>query len=192
MYELLLKRLNQLVLLNPQQRKDLCRVVQVVELSKDDFLLEKGRISNHIYFVLEGVLRCFCEVEGKEVTRWLCFPGHFATSYFSFAYRQPSEDAIALVTDAKLLSISYENLQDLSQKDGVWIDLNRRLLEHHYTVLLERVLSFQTQSTAERYDSLLQEQPNIENSVPLGHIASFLGMTQETLSRIRSRRRKRV
>ena len=191
MYETLLQRLNQLVPLTPQQQQDLCLVIQTVELTKDSCLIEAGQVSNHLYFVVEGILRSFYNFEGKEVTRWLCFSEHFATSYFSFVYRQPSEDTIALITDAKLLSISYENLQYLTQQDAVWVDLNRRLLEYYYTALLKRVMSFQTQSTVERYEKLLQEQPNIENNVPLGYIASYLGMTQETLSRIRSRRKKR-
>ena len=191
MYKTLLQRLNQLVPLNSQQQRELSDVVQVVELPKEYFLLEKGQISNHIYFVVEGVLHASCEIEGKEITRWLCFPEHFATSYFSFVYRHPSEDSISLLTDAKLLSISHKNLQYLTRKDTVWVDLNRRLLEYYYTILLDRVMSFQTQSTAERYESLLQANPTIEDEVPLGCIASYLGMTQETLSRIRSRRKKR-
>lgn len=191
MYEKLLQRLNQLVLLNPQQQKDLCKVVQAVELPKDEFLLEKGRLSNHIYFVVEGVIRSFCQANGKEVTRWFSFEEHFATSYFSFVYRQPSEDNLMLITDSKLLSLSYEDLQALSHQDPVWIDLNRRLLEYYYTTLLDRVMSFQTQSAAERYDKFLQDQPGIEDIVPLGHLASYLGMTQETLSRLRTRRKKR-
>ena len=191
MYEKLLQRLNQLVLLNPQQQKELCKVVQAVELPEDEFLLEKGQVSNHIYFVVEGVVRSFCEADGKEVTRWFCFEGHFAASYFSFVYRQPSEDSMILIADSKLLSISYGDLQNLSHKDPVWVDLNRRLLEYYYTDLLKRVMSFQTQSTAERYNRLLQEQPGIEDNVPLGYLASYLGMTQETLSRLRTRRKRR-
>ncbi|MEO1300197.1 MAG: Crp/Fnr family transcriptional regulator, partial [Cyanobacteria bacterium J06636_16] len=87
-----------------------------------------------------------------------------------------------------LLSLSYDNLQFLIKRDTVWVDLNRRLLEYHYTTLLKRISSFQTQSTVERYKRLLQEHPNIEEQVPLGYIASYLGMTQETLSRIRKKK----
>ncbi|MCG8365270.1 MAG: Crp/Fnr family transcriptional regulator [Pseudanabaenales cyanobacterium] len=191
MYKILLQRLNQLVLLNPQQQKELCKVVQAVELPKDKFLLEKGQLSNHIYFVVEGAIRSFCEANDKEVTRWFCFEGHFATSYFSFVYRQPSEDSLILIKDSKLLSISYGDLQNLAHKDAVWVDLNRRLLEYYYTNLLNRAMSFQTQSAAERYNNLLQEQSDIEDIVSLGHLASYLGMTQETLSRLRARKKRR-
>lgn len=190
MYDLLLRRLNELVPLNADQQQQLRHLVQVSEHPKDDTLVAQGEVCDRIYFVLEGVLRSFTYYEDKEVTRWLCFPDHFATSYFSFVYRQPSEDAICTLTDTKLLSISYKSLQYLNARDAVWVDLNRRLLEHYYTILLQRVMSFQTQSTAERYDHLLAAHPTIEAEVPLGCIASYLGMTQATLSRVRRRRKR--
>jgi CRP/FNR family transcriptional regulator, anaerobic regulatory protein len=191
MYEQLLQKLNKLTPINPQQQKELCRFVHKLELPKACLILGAGEISNQIYFVVKGVVRSCYSSYGKEVTRWLCFEGHFASSYFSFAYRNPSEDSIISISDCELLCISYEDLQYLSQQDRVWIDLNRRLLEVYYTNLLERVASFQTQSTTERYNALLQEHPDIEDRVALSHIASYLGMTQETLSRLRTRLRKR-
>ncbi|MGD1927755.1 MAG: Crp/Fnr family transcriptional regulator [Leptolyngbyaceae cyanobacterium] len=186
----LFQRLNQLVLLNPSQQRALSNILETVEMPKDSLLLEAGQISSHLYFVVEGILRSSYTFEDKEVTRWFCFAEHFATSYFSFVYRQPSEDTIMLLTDAKLLAISHTNLQYLSQQDSVWIDLNRHLLEHYYTNSLERIASFQTQSTLERYEHLLQQHPTIEDDVPLGYLASYLGMTQETLSRIRRKKKR--
>lgn len=191
MYKSLLRRIQQLVLLNPQQQRDLCALVRPSQLPKDCPVLEAGDVSDHIYFVEAGILRSFCQIDGRCVTRWFCFPDHFATAYFSFVYRRPSEDTIVAVTDVQLLSLSYTNLQYLTQRDGVWIDLNRRLLETHYTAAMERIMAFQTQSAAERYRQLLREQPQIESLVPLGQIASFLGMSPETLSRLRRRRQRR-
>ena len=189
MYDSLLKRLNQLVLLTPPQQRSLCRALTIVEHSKDDVLLEAGQVSDHIYFMLDGILRASHQHEEKDVTRWFCFEGHFAAAHFSFVYRQPSEDSLVLVTDAKLLALSHGALQDLCRQDSVWINLNRHLLEHYYAVLLERVMAFQTQSAPERYQRLLTEHPDIETKVPLGHLASYLGMSQETLSRLRRKRK---
>ncbi|MGD1940518.1 MAG: Crp/Fnr family transcriptional regulator [Leptolyngbyaceae cyanobacterium] len=191
MHASLFQRLNQLVLLNTSQQRALSNIIETVEIPKDSLLLETGQISSHLYFVVEGILRSFYYAENKEVTRWFCFAEHFATSYFSFVYRRPSEDTIMLLTDAKLLAISYENLQYLSRQDTVWVDLNRHLLEYYYTNSLERIASFQTQSTVERYDHLLQAYPTIEDDIPLGYIASYLGMTQETLSRIRRKKKRK-
>jgi CRP-like cAMP-binding protein len=190
MYEVLLQRLNHLVPLNSQQQQNLCWVVKVEEYPKASILLEKGQISDQIYFVVAGILRSYCNIEGNQVTRWFGFAGHFASAYFSFVYRQPSDDYLVLETDAQLLSISYDALQNLAHQDPVWIDLNRRLLEYYYMDLLERVMSFQTQSAAERYTNLLRTYPDIEHQVPLRHLASYLGMTPETLSRLRHKRKR--
>ncbi|MEO0539991.1 MAG: Crp/Fnr family transcriptional regulator [Cyanobacteria bacterium P01_A01_bin.105] len=183
----LLRRLGQLVPLNAEQQENLCAVVKAKRYEKGDCLLDRDAVSDKIFFVVEGILRSACDADGKEITRWFCFPNHFATAYFSFVYRQPSEDCISAVTTTHTLSLSYVDLQQLSQQDAVWIDLNRRLLEYHYTTLLDRVMSFQSQSAKERYHRLLISQPDIEEQVPLGYLASFLGMSQETLSRLRAK-----
>lgn len=192
MYQPLLERLNQIVPLNPPQQRSLCNALKVVEITKDDILLETGQISNHIYFVVSGIVRASCNVDGKDVTRWFSMSGDFAAAYFSFVYRQPSEDSLLPITDTTLLALSHSALQDLSKEDSVWINLNRHLLEYYYTTLLERVLAFQTKSTAERYHHLLSEHPEIEDKVPLGYLASYLGMSQETLSRLRAKGKTRA
>lgn len=191
MYNKLLARLNELIPLNPPQQRALCEAVQSFTLKKDDVLVREGEVCDRIYFVTEGILRATYTADHKEITRWFCFEDHFATNYFSLVYDQPSEDTITLLTDAKILSLSYGSLQALSKKDSIWVDLNRRLLEHYYTTLLRRVQSFQTLSTSQRYNSFLSECPSIEDRVPLGHLASYLGMSQETLSRLRAKRLKK-
>lgn len=188
----LFHRINQLIPLNPTQQSDLWRVIVPVSEPKGTVLLEKGEVCNQIYFAIAGVIRSYRFVEDKDITRWFCFPEHFSTDYFSFVYRQPSENYLVTSTDVSLLSVSYQSLQHLCHHDPVWIDLNRRLLEHYYLSLQERVMSFQTKSTAERYQETLAEFPEIENQVSLGHLASFLGMSQETLSRLRHQRRQRL
>ena len=187
----LFKRLNQLIPLNPTQRTELQRVIKPISLPKSTFLVEKEAICDQIYFVISGVLRSYCLVDDKEVTRWFSFPDHFATDYFSFVYQQPCHNYLIANTDATLLAISYRSLQHLCHQDSVWIDLNRRLLEEYYLSTQDRVMSFQTLSTAERYQQVIQEFPDIETQVSLGHLASFLGMSQETLSRLRQQRRQR-
>lgn len=119
MYEQLLQQLNQFVILTLQQQHDLCRAVQVEAHSKGYLLLEQGQIANYIYFVVEGIIRCYHNGDRKEITRWFGLQGYFCTPYFSFVYRKPSEDSIVLVTDCTLLSISYAKLQHLFNKDPI-------------------------------------------------------------------------
>ncbi len=191
MHEQLLQKLSRLTPLNPQQQQDLCRFIHKLEFPKASLILAEGEVSNHIYFVLKGGVRSFYNSYDKEITRWLCFEEDFASSYFSFVHRTPSEDTIIAISDCELLCVSYDDLQYLARQDRVWVDLNQCLLGLYYTALLQRIASFQTQSTIERYHALLQEHPDIEDRVTLGHIASYLGMTQETLSRLRTKSKKR-
>lgn len=188
----LFDRINQLIILTASQQADLSHAIVRESLSKGTPLLSPGQICDRIYFVEQGVLRSSCEIEDKDVTRWFAFPTHFATDYFSFVYQKPSETWLMTVTDVDLLSLSYLSLRDLCQKDSVWIDLNRRLLEEYYLSTLDRVMQFQTLSTSERYQQILTEFPDIEIQVSLGHLASFLGMSQETLSRLRHQKRQRL
>lgn len=187
----LFTRINRLIILTATQQAELSGLITHESFGKGDFLLEPDQICDRIYFVETGVLRSFCIIDHKDVTRWFSFPTHFATDYFSFVYQKPSENSLVAATDTQVLSLSYLALQNLCQKEAVWIDLNRRLLEEYYLATMERVMQFQTLSTAERYQQTLAEFPDIEEQVSLGHLASFLGMSQENLSRLRKRRQHR-
>ena len=188
----LFDRINQLIILTSRQQSDLLQLVTQESFLRGTVLLESGMVCDRIYFVETGILRSSCSVNSKDITRWFSFPTHFAADYFSFVYQKPSENLLIAETDVTLLSLSHLALQDLCQKDPVWIDLNRRLLEEYYLSTMERVLQFQTLSTAERYQQILSEFPEIETQVSLGHLASFLGMSQENLSRIRKRRQRHI
>ncbi|AFY73512.1 cAMP-binding protein [Synechococcus sp. PCC 7502] len=191
MHETLIQRLNSLAMLSLAQQRDLKQVLKHEILPKDVYLLREGEVSDQIYFVLEGVIRSFKKNDDKEVTQWFSFPNHFAVPYFSFSYRQPSDISMITLSDSQLLSLSYGGLQYLLDKDSIWIDINRRLLEEYYTSLQNRVTSFQVQSAKERYESILLEHPDIAERVNLGYLASYLGISQETLSRLRAKKRRR-
>lgn len=98
---------------------------------------------------------------------------------------------MVVIADCKLVSISYQALQGLYEKDYLWNKLGRLITEHYYVEYRERILSLQSMSAPERYDELLEKQPDILSRVKLGHIASYLGVTQETLSRLRATRKHR-
>ncbi|MEG4109604.1 Crp/Fnr family transcriptional regulator [Microcoleus sp. S13_C5] len=190
MHEQLFQTFNQLIPLGPQQREELRRVTYPLELPKGSLLLERGQICNHLHFILEGVVRAVHYDNWKEVIPWFGFEGDIVNSHLSFTYRQPSLESIILISDCKFLSITYESLQYLYSKDPIWQNLSRLFIERYYIDVQERLISFLSLTAYERYEQLLQKYPDIEDRVNLGHIASYLGIRQETLSNLRKRRRR--
>jgi cAMP-binding proteins - catabolite gene activator and regulatory subunit of cAMP-dependent protein kinases len=144
-------------------------------------------VCDQIYFLENGCLRGFYNLDGKEISYWFAFENNFVTSFYSFISRKPAVENIQLMEDCILWAISYANLQRLYEEHADIQKLGRIMNERYYVMLEERFLSNHFKEAKDRYDNLLISAPHILQRVPLGHIASYLGMTQETLSRIRSK-----
>ncbi len=158
-----------------------------VVLAKNDILLTEGQICRHLYFLQTGALRGFYNIDGKEVTHWFGFENDFVTSFHSFITQQPAVETIQLLEGSILWSISKETLNTLFNQHHEIERLVRIAYEKYYIRLEERFVNAQFKTATERYQNLLQHTPHILERVSLGHIASYLGISPETLSRIRSR-----
>jgi CRP-like cAMP-binding protein len=134
-----------------------------------------------------GALRGYYTVEEKEITHWFSFEEDFVTSFHSFITGQPSVENIQLLEGSILWAISKESLTQLLNQHREIERLLRIAYEKYYIRLEERFVNAQFKTAAERYQTLLQQRPNIIERVSLGYIASYLGISQETLSRVRSR-----
>jgi CRP-like cAMP-binding protein len=132
-------------------------------------------------------MRGFYNLEGKEVTHWFAFQNDFVTSFHSFITQQPAVENIQLLEGSVLWAISKERLSQLLDQYHEIERLVRIAYEKYYIRLEERYVNAHFKTAAERYQSLLLQSPHIIERVPLGHIASYLGISQETLSRVRSR-----
>ena len=155
-------------------------------LSKNDYLIKEGQISRYMYFLESGALRGYYNVDGKEITHWFAFENDFVTSFHSFITNQPAVENIQLIESAVLWRISKEQLQNLYNQHHEIERLVRIAYEKYYIKLEERYVNAQFKTAKELYNNLLQQRPHILERVPLGYIASYLGISQETLSRIRS------
>ena len=167
--------------------KDISALFRPTKLKKGECLLKAGRRCDTLSFVQEGMLRMFTLADGKEVTQWISTPGYFATDLSSFVYESISRWTIQALVDTEAFSISKTDYQRIGEIVPRWDKLEKLFLIKCFTTLEERIFSHLSMTAEERYESFFESNRELFNQVPLQYIASILGMTPETLSRIRSR-----
>jgi CRP-like cAMP-binding protein len=185
--EQLLNHIQNFYQLSSEAQNALNGCFEKVILAKGEYLLTEGKICKQLYFVEQGALRGFYNLEGKEITHWFGFEKDFVTSFHSFITQEPAVENIQLLEGCILWSITKDTLTRLLNQYHEIEKLVRIAYESYYIRLEERFVNAQFKTAAERYEKLLQQMPHILERVPLGQIASYLGISQETLSRIRSR-----
>ena len=158
-----------------------------IVLSKNEYLITEGKTCRHLYFLQQGALRGYYTLEGKEITHWFAFENDFVTSFHSFITQQPSVENIQLLEGSVLRRISKEILDGLLSEYREIEKLVRVVYENYYIRLEERFINSHFKTASERYQDLLTQSPHIIERAPLGYIASYLGISQETLSRTRTR-----
>lgn len=142
-----------------------------------------------MYFVIKGCLRIFLvDDEGQEATRFLIFDGTFGTAFPSFILRQPSAAGIQSIEPSQLLIISHSDYQMLMDTVPGWERMTRLDLQQAYIDAIVRVESLITMDAKRRYDTLMKQSPKIIQRLPGKIVAEYLGISQETLSRLKKNR----
>ena len=170
-----------------QQIKDFFKPKVILE---GDYFLKEGQYVKLMGFVEKGILREFLYVNDKEVTKWFSNSGYFAVDLSGFLFDKKSKVNYQAMTDVELLVISKEDYNKISARVPRWDKLEKMFLAKCFTVLENRVVSHLALNAEERYNQLFAFNPSLFNEVPLNQIASMLGMTAETLSRIRKKQTK--
>lgn len=184
-FDALLDYINAKVPLNNDLKLEIKTAFQLDKYAEGDLLLKEGLPAHRIFFIASGSARTFYHHDGKDVTSWIYHEGQLITSWSSFYTQSPSYENIELTEDATTLSISHEHLQQLYQRHPKMQIFGRIIVEEQLVFLDYFYKGFLFMSAKEKYDLLMSTFPDVTQRVNLGHIASFLGISQETLSRIR-------
>ena len=158
----------------------------ILSAKKGASLVKEGQYSDRTYYIVSGCARAYYLKEGKDISDWFAFENEFISSIISFFMDKPSPHYIELLEDSTLIEISRETVKKLSDKYHDFERLIRVVVTKTMLSQQERIASIQFHSAEQKYENILAIHPNITRRIPLMHIASYLGITLETLSRVRS------
>lgn len=156
-------------------------------LDKGDLFLELGQRCNKLSFIQSGIVRVYAYHDGKEVTQWIGQDGYFMTDLASFVLDIPARWQIQALTDVKILTLNKSDYKSFEKKFPEWNIIEKRFISKCFIMLENRVFDFISLSAEERYLKFFEFNKSLFNQVPLQYIASMLGMTPETFSRIRAK-----
>lgn len=158
------------------------------ELKKGEFFTKSGQYCEKLSFVRSGFFRVFANANDKEVTQWISAKGYFITDLYSFTFKQRAKWNIQALTDCELYTIDKENYALLNNLVPNWAEMEKQFIAGCFIQLEDRVFSHLSLSAEERYDKLFENNKELFNQVPLQYLASMLGMSPETFSRIRNKK----
>lgn len=157
-------------------------------ICKKEWLLQPGDTSRNLYFVESGLLRSYYYDAQHEITNWFMREGELVISVESFYQQKPANEYIQAIEDCELYYISYDSLITLYRSFHSFCMAGCFLTQQYYIKAEERLKNVRKKQIIDRYQFLLAHHPQIVQRSPLTYIASYLGITLETLSRLRAKR----
>ncbi|MDT7832624.1 Crp/Fnr family transcriptional regulator [Flavobacteriaceae bacterium S356] len=173
--------------LSAEAENTIKELAKAIVFPKGTMLAEEGKTSRHLYYMESGTVRTYLYQKGKDITHWIYPEGGMITSWHSYLLKKPSTEYIEVTEESKLISLSYDDWQELYLKHPELERFVRLMLEEQIAAIDEFYKGYYFLSAKEKYELLIAVFPSITQRANLGHIASMLGITQETLSRIRGK-----
>ena len=159
---------------------------RTLQLPKGALLLREGKICRELAFVHSGLLRAFSlRDDGQELTSCFAMKNDFICDYNSFVHQVPASKSLQALEDCCILTITRPQLQQLQEEHSAWRHLGKILTDKEFTEKEKWANRLRISTAAERYNDVLTEQPGLVNRVPVHQLASYLGVTTRTLSRVR-------
>lgn len=171
--------------LTPDKEKALLDSIEKREYPSRTLLQNQNKISDKIYFVEQGIARTYYYKDGRDITYWIAVENDFVGSMSSFFMRKPSNKIVETVENCILWEFEFQKLETLFETNQELGKAGRLFANYGISLMEQRFDNLHFNTAKERYEILLEKKPEILQRVPLGMIASYLGITQETLSPIR-------
>ena len=160
-------------------------ICELIEVPKNNTVIYADKTSSYLYFQKSGICRIYYYKEEKEIILGFTFPGEALISLNSYIHQKPGYETVQTLENSQLYRISTAKLAELYKSSTAISNWGRRLAEIEALKIEERLMLRLFKSSLESYEELLKKAPNITNRIKLGYIASYLGISQVTLSRIR-------
>lgn len=168
--------------LNQQQISLIASKAKETALKKDDYFAEAGKVMKRVGFIIDGILRiCYYNNKGEEITKIFMEEKHLLYNLKNV----PSTEYIQAATDCKLLEFSNQDWKEISETILEWETIIQKITNKSLAQKLERVSPLVSQDAKTRYLEFIEKYPTLVNRIPLSYIASYLGITPQSLSRIR-------
>lgn len=158
------------------------------ELKKGEYFTKSGQFCEKLSFVRSGFIRVFANANDKEITQWISTKDSFITDLYSFTFKHRAKWNIQALTDCELYTIDKKNYTHLNNLVPNWPEIEKQFIAGCFVQLEDRVFSHLSLSAEERYDKLFDSSKELFNQVPSQYLASMLGMSPETFSRIRNKK----
>lgn len=186
-YEIFKSAINQITDISEEDCNWFKEHLKPAVIRKNDFLVKEGQLCQNISFIFSGLCRMYYLLDGKEINVCFFMDHQFMTEYTSFLKQQPSKYYIQALEDTEIVSFSAESVEQSYLQSHSWERFGRKIAEYCYLEACSRTEAFLFFNGEQRYLKLLEESPQIFQRIPLYHIASYLGLERETLSRLRKK-----
>jgi CRP-like cAMP-binding protein len=173
----------------PEDVMKISAFFEPIHFKKGEYFLRKGQHCDRLGFVQSGIIREYVSIDDKEVTKWISTRGYFVVDLSSFLFEKPARWNIQALSDSEVYVINQKNYRSINRVISNWQELEKLFIAKCFTVLEDRVLAHLSMTAEERYQQLFAYNKELFNTVPLQYLASMLGMTPETLSRLRKKSR---
>jgi CRP-like cAMP-binding protein len=172
--------------LNQQQIDLISSKAIELELRKDEYFSEAGKVAQQVGFILDGIIRvCYYNNKGEEITKYFIDENNLVVDLESFDNEICSNAYVQAITDCKLIVFSKKDWRELLDTIIGWDAIVHKIISKALRQKVERRSPLVSEDATTRYLMFLKIYPNVINRIPLSYIASYLGITQSSLSRIR-------